>query len=180
MPAFSLWLLDVESYHFGFRETEEKTDDSRNPTPTRCVFRLRFLLQGGDDLEINPHPSLTVGGLLRSICLHIHSKHWTNNRFTSILSTGHIAPMLTQDQSPRATKQLGRTMSVVLEAGCHATSFLSAEWTLISSTSLWILCNLCRVWSHRGRMAYYLPKTLRDTCLGFLEGTLFRIKVCSV
>lgn len=83
---------------------------------------------------------------------------------------------LTKEQSPRATKQLGRGMSAVAPQNsrggwlpCNQLSFrwtslssCTLEWTLISSTNLWMLCKLCPVWLHRGRLYCYLPKTLRE------------------
>lgn len=42
--------------HFGFREIQEKkTNAAKHPTPTHRVFPLRFLLEAGNNLGINPH-----------------------------------------------------------------------------------------------------------------------------
>lgn len=106
--SHGILMLSLKNCQGNFKTTRPKIQ-------LPCVFPLRGWRRPWDQ----PPPrniSQTVGGISVKYIRPHSLKHWAHIRFTSILSTG---PMLTWDQSPRATKQLGRTMSVEAPKNCR-------------------------------------------------------------
>lgn len=92
--AFSLW-FDVASDRLWFQGKRRTT--AQFPLPLFFVFsNFGFSYRAGTTCCCELYASTLT------------QNHWTHVDFTSTLSAGSSPPILTQDQSLRATKQLGR------------------------------------------------------------------------